>query len=141
MEVECNISFLTIPIAVWLSITVFSMIFGNAVDAEGVVIEGTTWSANLGGAELGIATLIALTAVAIAVGVTILGSGLSDVTVKTIILITAYVGIWGVLITLSLPLILEIETFGAIIDVVLTIFYVIGVFQAMASSTSGGGGD
>lgn len=130
---------MSIPILIWLSLTIFSMVFGNVVNPEGVVVQGETWSANLSSASVGIATIVSLTALAVAVGVKILGSGLSDVTVKTIILITGYAGVWGVLISLSLPLINLIGMFGLILNVALTILYVIGVVQSLGGLSGGGG--
>ena len=59
----------------------------------------------------------------------VLGTGLSDVGVSTLRAGFFYGGVWGVLSVLTWDLVISIEIFGAIIYIVLTMLYVIGVFQ------------
>jgi len=63
------------------------------------------------------------------VGIKILASGLSDSTVNIISVATAYGGIWAVLSVLSAGMIRDIELFGALMYITLTIAFVIGIVQ------------
>ena len=70
--------------------------------------------------------------IAVAVGITILGSGISASNAKIIVMITAYVGIWTILTGLSGALIISIEIYGTVIYICLTIVYIIGVLQQIS---------
>lgn len=79
---------------------------------------------------IAIITIIGI--LAIAIGIKVVGSGLSEWSIRTAILVVAYVGLWTVLTILSMPLIKTIEIFGGIIYVSLTLGYTIGVIQKIA---------
>jgi len=70
--------------------------------------------------------------IAVAVGITILGSGISASNAKIIVMITAYVGIWTILTGLAGVLITSIEIFGTVIYICLTISYIIGILQQLS---------
>ncbi len=80
----------------------------------------------------GIALLITIAVVAGLSGITFLGSGLNPQSARIIILLTAFGGIWGVLSILASSLIFQIEVFGVIIYISLTIAYSIGVVQQIS---------
>jgi len=65
-------------------------------------------------------------------GIQIVGSGLSDWSVRTGILIMTYLGLWILLTILSMPLIKSIEVFGSIIYISLSLGYTIGVIQNLS---------
>lgn len=77
----------------------------------------------------GIAVLVTIIAIAAITGIQVLASGLSPQSVRIIILLTGYTGLWTVLSILAFNLINSIEVFGSIIYITLTIGYVIGVIQ------------
>ncbi len=77
--------------------------------------------------------IIILVALALVVGIQVLGSGLNDTTVKTIIVITGYASVWGIFSVLSINLIISIQIFGTLIYLFLTIIYVIGVVDKLGS--------
>jgi len=77
----------------------------------------------------GIALLITIAFVAAITGIQILGSGLTSASVKVIITITGYTGIWLALSAICINLIISIEAFGSIIYIGITLMYVVGVFQ------------
>lgn len=79
-----------------------------------------------------LAIIIALIAATSLVGISCLGSGLSDPSVRFIVLGVAYGSLWGVISVLSLNLIIDIEIFGAIIYAFLSMIYTIGVIQKMS---------
>lgn len=79
-----------------------------------------------------IVILIAITVGIAFVGIKVLGSGLSDPSVRVIITATVYTGLWLVLSVLASSLIFSIEIFGNIIYVILTIIYVIGVIEKIS---------
>ena len=78
-----------------------------------------------------IAIIMVVSIIALALGIQVIGSGLSETSVKTLVSGMTYTGIWLVLSILSSPLILSIATFGIIIYVLLTIGYVLGVVDKM----------
>ena len=80
----------------------------------------------------GIALLITIAIVAGVSGITFLGSGLNPQSARIIIFITAFGGIWAVLSILASSLIFQIEVFGSIIYITLTIAYSIGVIQQIS---------
>lgn len=69
---------------------------------------------------------------ALVIGIQIFGSGLGETTVRMVLVITAYSGIWAVLTILSFDLIVSIEMFGGVIYLSLTIGYVIGVIEKLS---------
>jgi len=83
-----------------------------------------------------IGMLVVIGVIAAIIGIQILGSGLSPESVKMIMSMTMYGGMWGVLSILSYPLLNSIEMFGAVIYITLTLAYVIGIIQKL-----GGGSD
>jgi len=79
-----------------------------------------------------IVILIVIGIIGAILGIQILGSGLSDWSVRLGILIFTYLGLWVLLTILSMPLIKSIEVFGSIIYISLTIGYTIGVIQKLS---------
>ena len=80
----------------------------------------------------GIALLITIAIVAGVSGITFLGSGLNPQSARIIIFITAYGGVWAVLSVLASNLIFQIEVFGTLIYIFLTIAYSIGVVKQIS---------
>jgi len=72
--------------------------------------------------------------IALVFGIQIFGTGLSDDASRIATMITIYTAIWTILSTLVIPLIFAIEVFGAIIYVVLTIAYAVGVIQKIGGA-------
>lgn len=72
---------------------------------------------------------IVIAAVVAIIGFRVLGSGLSEESVKIITMTIAYAGMWGVLSAISFNLVVAIETFGPLIYISLTIVFVVGIFQ------------
>jgi len=133
-------------------LTFISVIFGNeflgisvsqelisALEVNGTVpewlnVEGLTGGEYLFNIDLIIGAIAIITVIAvisIGVGIQVLGSGLSETSVKMIITALAYMGLWLVLSVLSMPLIFSIEIFGTLIYVGLTLGYVLGVVEKM----------
>lgn len=80
-----------------------------------------------------LAIIIILISIAVVVGIKVLGSGISEQSVHTIIVIVGYGSMWGVFSVLSYNLIVSIQYFGLIIYLVLTIMYVIGVMSKLSN--------
>lgn len=76
-----------------------------------------------------IVILLVIGIIAGILGIQIVGSGLSDWSVRTGVMLLAYGGLWSLLTILSMDLIKSIEVFGVIIYISLTIGYVIGVIE------------
>jgi len=82
---------------------------------------------------LGAIVLVSAVAVAVMLlGLRILGSGLSDDSIRILCVALSYIGIWMFLSVLAMPLLLSIELFGALIYTALTIGYTIGVVEKMS---------
>lgn len=80
-----------------------------------------------------LAIIIALVGIAIAAGISVLGSGIAGESVRTIVVIVGYGSIWGFFSALSMNLIIEIEIFGWIIYLALTIAYAVGVMSKVSN--------
>lgn len=109
----------------------------NSVDTS-LTVNGTTSDLvyessdvvfSIDGITGAIVILIVIVTIASVIGIQILGSGLSDASVRVITAVLVYSGLWGVLSVLSGSLIFSIEVFGSVIYIVLTLFYVIGVVE------------
>lgn len=79
-----------------------------------------------------IVIIIVIITIAGIIGIQVLGSGLSPESVRIIITATAYAGLWGTLSVLASGIIFDIELFGGVIYIGLTIVYVIGVLQKVS---------
>lgn len=108
----------------------------NGTVPEWLNVEGlsTTHTFNVGGLEGAIAIIIVIAVISVGIGINILGSGLAETTVKLITSALAYTGLWTVLSVLAIPLIFQIEIFGLLIYISLTIGYTIGVIQQITGN-------
>lgn len=78
--------------------------------------------------------IIAIMIIATLIGLQILGSGLSDTSVKIISIGITYYGIWSIFSILSYELILSIEVVGALMYIILTVVFTIGLVQKFSGS-------
>jgi len=140
---------LGLSLLILIVLSLFSVILGNSFigsEVENVIgnellINGTTTEVGVETEAifyidpfLGItAMIIVLVILATAVGVQVLGSGLSPTTVRIIVIGTAYGGIWVLFSLLAEPLISSIEIFGSLIYITLTIGYIWGVIQQFSN--------
>jgi hypothetical protein len=85
------------------------------------------------GAILMITTIIAIGAV---VGIRVLGTGVSSITVEIVTKGTFYFALWGILSAFAQPLISQIYLLGSIIYIILSLMYVIGFVQSINSGGS-----
>lgn len=97
------------------------------------VVENTQFVFNIDPIAGMVASLAGWVAIALIFGIRGFGTGLSDDTSRIATMITIYTAVWTILSTLVIPLVFQIEIFGAIIYVVLTIAYAIGVVQKVES--------
>ena len=75
---------------------------------------------------------VAISAIVVGVigGIDVVGSGLSEHSVKLLSNSVLYFGLWGIFSSIAIPLILEIPMyFGVIIYTILTLMYVVGVIS------------
>lgn len=124
-------SLIIISLTMILVITFFNVILGASFSRYNA---GTPYGVNVGINEItgSIAIIIALVSIAVVVGLQIFGSGISEQSVRTIIVIIGYASIWGIFSSLSLNLIVSIETFGVLIYLFITILYTIGVMEKIS---------
>lgn len=89
------------------------------------------------GTSLGlIALVIVIAAFSALVGLKILGSGVSDFSVSTIVITTALLTIWGIFSVLAMPLIIDIEILGVVFYFALTFFYTLGIMLRIGGGTT-----
>ena len=79
-----------------------------------------------------IAIIITLAMITSVIGLRVLGSGLSDESVRTLTIAIIYTSIWTILSILAYSLFAIIELFGLLIYVCLTIIFVIGVIEKIS---------
>lgn len=135
-------------------LTFLSVIFGNSFmsigithDITGLMENGTLKEMlvgledadsistfNLSGIQGAIAIIIVIATIAVIMGIRILGSGLSETSIKTMMIGFGYTGLWLVLSLLSAVLIIQIDIFGSMIYIILTLGYVIGVVQKLSEA-------
>jgi len=144
---------ISITLLILILITLFSIVAGNSftgsviknVIDNDLIVNGTGTSVGIESTDvlfnvdpvIGFTvTIIVIVGLATAIGIQVLGSGLSPSSVRIMIIGIAYSGVWIVFSLLAEPLISSIEIFGTLIYISLTIGYVIGVIQKMS-----GGGD
>lgn len=96
---------------------------------QGILSGSSNFSILITGA---IGIILVVSIISIGLGIQVIGSGLSETSIKTLVNGIAYTGIWLVLSVLSTPLILNIEVFGIIIYVILTLGYVLGVIEKLS---------
>jgi len=125
-------------------LTFLSVIFGNEFmmtpSPETIEEEKTIWlvmeklAGDLAILSVGgtFAIIVIITGLVIVIGIQVLGSGLSDTTVKVLTIITSYTTLWIVLTLLSMPLLDGIEYFGTFIYTILTLIYVIGMIEKIS---------
>lgn len=140
------------PLVVLLVLTLFSFIFSatyfsttisSLVDTSSI-INGTTTTLELGQASntfsidplLGALTWVAvLVILASAIGIQVLGSGLSSISVRTIIIATAWISMFVILSLFGYPFIASIPYgFGSLLFIVLSIMYAFGIFKLIGDS-------
>jgi hypothetical protein len=145
-----------VSLAIMIAITLLSLIIGNDF-VSGVVEVGVDNDALVDGVSstfqvleesllfqvdtstlilAGIALLGTVIGVAAITGISVVGSGLNPQSAKIIILLVAFIGLWTVLSILSFNLISQIEVFGSVIYIALTLAYTYGVLKKIA-----GGGE
>lgn len=95
-------------------------------------IEGLSESINIDSLTGAIAIIITLAMATSVIGLKVLGSGLSDASVRTLIIAITYTSIWSILSLLAFPLFASIEFFGLLLYISLTIFFVIGVIEKIS---------
>ena len=143
---------LTLSLLILVVLSLFSVILGNSFIGNEVetfvendlIINGTTTTVGVNANALfsidpfiGLtATIIVLVLLATAFGVRALASGFADVSIRVIVIGTAYGGLWVLFSLLAEPLLSSIAIFGSLIYITLTIGYVWGVIQKFA-----GGGE
>jgi hypothetical protein len=127
-------------------ITIFSIVLGSNLAGTSIdntitsdlIVNGTTTTLEFTGddvifaidptiATIGIFVVIGI--IAGVMGIQVLGSGLSPESIRVILALILYGGVWGLLSLLALPLISAIEGFGVIIYMVLLLGYIVGVIQ------------
>lgn len=149
--------FMIIPLAIMIFMAVFTqaLAFGEIVIVNGTLVdpiefENLTANITEGGTptEVGvegytidvgfdyatgvIVLLISAVAVAIIAGITAVGSGLKEISVKIIFKTSIYLGIWALFSAFGLSGLTIIPLFGWMLYFLLTISYVIGVTGEIA---------
>lgn len=139
---------ISITLLILIVITLFSVIAGNSfvgtiienVVDNSLIVNGTENTLGIDSSTLFnidpvigfTTTIIVIVGLVAVLGIQILGSGLGDTTVRVMTIGITFSGIWIVFSLLAEPLISSIGIFGALIYVVLTIGYVIGVVQKIS---------
>lgn len=77
--------------------------------------------------------LVAAIAIAMLLGISILGSGVSEYTQSLTLHVAVYGGIWGVFSALSYTMLISLAIFGAFIWICFTVMYVLGFVQEMGA--------
>lgn len=102
--------------------------------------ESYTFEANFNQAEGLIVIIVASIALVVVLGITVLGSGMKEISVKTIYLSMVLYSIWLLLSVLGIEGISSIPFFGYITYFILTLFYSLGCIAEVSGTGTGGRG-
>jgi len=80
----------------------------------------------------GISFLVLITTAVIIAGFQFLGSGLSNTSIKIMLVLVVYIALWTVLSILSLELLFLNKLIGSVIYTFLCLIYIIGVGQVLS---------
>jgi hypothetical protein len=132
------------PIIMLLVIALISILLGNDLtsieinyvkyDAFGYDYDHKKITFDLDPLTYGISFLTLIITSTVFVGVMIVGSGLQESSVRTIIIIVMYLGLWISLSILALDLLFLNAIIGGIVYSFLCLLYIIGVSQNIAGS-------
>ena len=120
-------------------LSLVSIIFGNkfiGIDVKSVSVEGYKSEAlffNIDPLTIGLEIVIVIALACALLGVRILGSGLSEQSVRLLSVSLCYTAIWSFLSLLAYPLIRTIQIFGVVLYILLTVLFTIGVLEKMFS--------
>lgn len=136
--------FLYAPLAILLVLDVVSGL-GLGSGNYGIITVGSgngeTFTADITG-SLGMITIMAaLMGLALVVGLSILGSKISDVSVSFVLKGSGFIAMWSGLSAVAMPLISQIGTLGGVLFFVLTCVFTIGMVDAVGVPSVGGGND
>ena len=141
---------IAISLGILIVISIFAIITGSSIKEIGAesiestgVVNDTSSSydiTNIGATFYideftgALVIIIAIMIIATLIGLQILGSGLSDTSVRIISIGITYYGIWSIFSILSYELIVSIEVIGALMYILLTVVFTIGLVQKFTSS-------
>ena len=126
---------------------IFSLITGNSMigtpvyevistelidNGTSTVLDFSVVNGVFGVSELsaGLAMVTVIVGIAVGFSAQVLGTGLSEGGTRAIVYSAFYVSLWIILSLLAEPLIRSIEVFGALIYMLLTVTYVVGVIKS-----------
>jgi hypothetical protein len=129
-----SINFEYLSLACLISLSVLNILFGGTwlgFSLEGTIVSSTTinntFSIDPFWGLIGVIITIAI--IGALFGIQLAGFGLSEQSVKMLIITITYVGLWGLFSILSFDLLMSIPIFGSIIWIILTIVYAVGVMK------------
>ena len=146
-----NTNLILFPLLLLIIVGTFSQLYNNNIidfssentqtqDLEGVQsVNGTDTTVSIGEFSLildfnmttGLVIIIAVATVLGLIGLNVLGSGLSDRSVKIIWNGIVYYGLWAIFSVFAIAGVLSIPYFGGFLWFLLTFIYTLGVFTGM----------
>lgn len=143
-----------VPLTAIIMLALLSMTYSNtggtfsgqySSQAVNATLEGSNVTApnvgmpafNLSGIDMALIILVSALAIGGIAGIRILGTGVSDLSQKLIIISIIYLGLWAVFSILANNLILTMGIFGGVIWLILTIIYLLGVSSNITGSGDG----
>lgn len=120
---------ISLSLGTLVSIAILNVLFGGHWGGSDLNIIGQELTFAISPLEGALSIIIIVILLGALVGINLMGSGLSDESVKLIIIGVAYTGIWLTFSAMSFSMLLDFPVYGVFIYIVLTIMFVIGVFQ------------
>ena len=141
---------IVISLSVLIVLTIFNIVIGSSFneiqfesyDIEAVIngsdtsytLQNLDFVFNIDSLTGAIAIIILIGLLCCLIGIRILGSGLSETSVRFLTTSIFYTGVWSLFSVLSYDLIISIEVFGLLLYITLTIIYVLGVVQKLTTN-------
>ena len=101
------------------------------VNEEGATLEygGGNLVLGISATEGILASVVAIVAFGIAIGIKVFDSGISEFSQKIIFMFSIYMGLWGIFTVFSYNLMTSIPVFGAFIFFSITMVHLLGIIQ------------
>ncbi len=133
---------IAVSLGVMLILTIFSVVAGASWFSLGVnsSLAGPEGMAGAGGFSIdpisgATGIIIVIVALGVIFGLRFFSSGLSDTSIRTLIIGLSYGSLWILFSVFAQPLLSDILIFGSLLYIILTIAFTIGVIQKITQST------
>lgn len=107
----------------------FSATLNDTGDESTLTVEGYDVEVGFDAQDGILVFVVSMVAVAVVAGITVVGSGLKEISIKVLYVTVALFGVWGLISLFAVGGLTAIPVFGSVFYFILTLVYGLGVFQ------------